>query len=70
MNKNKLKAKIVWSGDTQADLADALNMSLSNLSLRINGRIEFRQSEIQGIKERYKLSSEELDEIFFEDAVS
>ena len=70
MNKNKLKAKIVASGDTQLDLAKALNLSLSNLSLRINGKVDFRQSEIEAFKKRYKLTPTELDEIFFEDVVS
>lgn len=70
MNKNKLKAKMMEHGDTQSDLADALNISLSNLSLRINGKMDFRQSEIDAIKKRYKLSAAELDSIFFEDVVS
>ncbi len=70
MNKNRLKAKMIENGDTQNDLAKALNLSVSNLSLRINGKMDFRQSEIDTIKKRYKLSSSELDSIFFEDVVS
>ena len=70
MNKNKLRAKMVEYGDTQADLAKALFISVSNLSLRINGRVDFRQSEIDLIKKRYNLSAEDLDLIFFADAVS
>lgn len=70
MNKNKLRAKMVEHGDTQADLAKALFISVSNLSLRINGRVDFRQSEIDLIKKRYNLSAEDLDHIFFADAVS
>lgn len=70
MNKNKLRAKMVEHGDTQADLAKALFISVSNLSLRINGRVDFRQSEIDLIKKRYNLSAEDLDLIFFADAVS
>ena len=70
MNKNRLKAKMIENGDTQNDLAKALNLSVSNLSLRINGKMDFRQSEIDAIKKRYKLSSSELDSIFFEDVVS
>lgn len=67
MNKNKLKAKIVEHGDTQRDLADALNIALSNLSLRINGKVDFRQDEILAIKKRYKLSAEEVENIFLTD---
>ena len=67
MNKNKLKAKIVEHGDTKRDLADALNIALSGLSLRINGKVDFRQDEILAIKKRYGLSSGEVDSIFFTD---
>ena len=70
MNKRKLQAKIIEHGDTQGDLAGALGMSLSNFSLRINGKIEFRRSEIEMIKHRYNLNPVELNDIFFEDVVS
>ncbi|MBO7710741.1 MAG: DUF739 family protein [Lachnospiraceae bacterium] len=70
MNSNLLKSMIVKNGDTQEKLAEAMGMAVSALNLRINGRIEFRRNEINFIKHRYKLSSEELDEIFFEELVS
>lgn len=70
MNKNKLRAKMIEHGDTQTTLAEFLGLSLSNLSLRINGKVDFRQSEIDAIKQRYKLTAGELDSIFFADAVS
>lgn len=70
MNKRLLKAKIIANGDTQADLAKSLNLSLSNLSLRINGHTDFRQSEINAIINRYHLSDCEVREIFFADVVS
>lgn len=66
MNSNLLKAVIKKHGETQADLAEALGLSLSNLNDKINGKsASFRQSEIIAIKERYKLTAEEVDEIFF-----
>lgn len=66
MNKQRLRGKIVENGDTQSDLAKALGMSLCNLSLRINRKVEFRCNEIEAIKQRYKLSAEEVDNIFFD----
>lgn len=66
MNSNLLKAVIKKNGETQADLAAALGLSLSNLNEKINGKnASFRQSEIIAIKERYKLSAKDVDEIFF-----
>ena len=66
MNSNLLKAVIKKHGETQADLAEALGLSLSNLNDKINAKsASFRQSEIIAIKERYKLTAKEVDEIFF-----
>ena len=70
MNSNLLKATIVKNGDTQETLAEAMGMQASGLNMRINGHIEFRRSEINFIKQRYKLSSHEIDEIFFAELVS
>lgn len=66
MNKQLLKAHIVKNSDTQEALATALGITLSRLSVRINGRgTEFRQSEIATIKNRYNLSDEDVANIFF-----
>ena len=62
---NMLKAKIVEFGETQADLANLLGIALSNLSLRITGKVDFRSSEIRAIKEHYHLSPEDVCAIFF-----
>lgn len=70
MNSQKIKAVIVGHGETQADLADALGIALSALNARINGHTEFRRSEINAIRARYKLSQEETMDIFFNEAVS
>ena len=70
MNTNALKAVIVRNGDTQGKLAEAMGMQQSALNNRINGKIEFRRNEINFIKERYKLSMKEVDDIFFEDVES
>ena len=70
MNTNSLRAVIVKNGDTQAKLAEAMGIPVSALSYRINGKIEFRRNEINFIKNRYHLTAEETDAIFFEDVVS
>lgn len=65
MNTNLLKAKIVEHGDTQAQLASAIGISASNLNDKINGKVSFRQNEIASIRNRYNLTSQEVDLIFF-----
>ncbi|MBR3244653.1 MAG: helix-turn-helix transcriptional regulator [Parasporobacterium sp.] len=70
MNSFKIKALIVKHGDTIARLADAMGLPASALSQRVNGKIDFRRSEILFIKRRYGLSAKETDDIFFEDVVS
>lgn len=70
MNSNLLRAEIVKNGDTQASLAQQMGLQVSALSMRISGKIEFRRNEIVFIKNRYGLTAEETERIFFEDAVS
>jgi hypothetical protein len=54
-------------GDTQQILADALGLSLSRLNAKINGTdgAEFRMSEIKFFRDRWHLTPEEVDQIFF-----
>lgn len=70
MNKQLLKAKIVEHGDTQAQLAAAIGISASNLNDKINGKVSFRQNEIAAIRNRYNLSAQEVDHIFFDQQLS
>lgn len=70
MNSNLLRAEIVKNGDTQASLAQQMGLQVSALSMRISGKIEFRRNEIVFIKNRYGLTAEETERIFFEDDVS
>lgn len=70
MNCNLLRAEIVKHGDTQARLAQLMGLQVSALSMRMSGKIEFRRNEILFIKNRYGLTAEETERIFFEDAVS
>ena len=70
VKKNLLEAKMKIFGDTQSDLAEALEISLSTFNYKLNGKSEFTRDEIQKIKERYNLTAEEIDEIFFGQDVS
>ncbi|MBP1046439.1 XRE family transcriptional regulator [Enterococcus sp. BWM-S5] len=72
MNKIKLKSVIVLNNDTQNSLAASIGISPQTLSSKINERqgSEFTQTEIKTIKEKYSLSAEEVDEIFFNNFVS
>lgn len=52
-------------GDTQGELARMLGVTESTLSWKINGKSEFRQSEIKAIADRYGLTGEEIKSMFF-----
>ena len=72
MNTAKIKSVMALHGDTSAVLAGAIGMSPQTFSAKINERngAEFTQGEISKIKERYSLSPEEVDLIFFGEKVS
>lgn len=57
-------------GDTQESLADALGISRTRLTAKINGVSDFRQLEMLFIKKRYDLTADEVDDIFFSSKVS
>ena len=52
-------------GDTQSELARMLGVTESTLSWKINGKAEFKQSEIKAIANRYGLTGEEIKSMFF-----
>jgi FixJ family two-component response regulator len=57
---------MVLNGDTNKSLAAFLNISERSVNDKINSNgTEFRQSEITAIKERYSLTPEKVDLIFF-----
>ena len=65
MNTQLLKSKIMEHGDTQAQLAQAMGISASNLNDKINCKVPFRQNDIAAIKARYHLTADDVDLIFF-----
>ena len=56
---------MVYHGDTQKDLADALGITEQTISEKINGISDFKQSEIKALIRRWNLTPAEHDEIFF-----
>ena len=70
-NKQKLRGAMLLHGDTMNDLAEALGIAYQTLSMKMNANgSEFTQGEIAVIRERYKLSDEQVIQIFFEELVS
>lgn len=65
MNKKWLEAEMKRFGDTGSTLADALNISEVTLSRKKNGESDFTRGEMAIIKNRYALSADMIDQIFF-----
>jgi len=72
MNKNLLKATMIAHGDNFKTLAEYLGITVSTLSKKINEKRKagFNQPEIMMIKNRYSLTADEVDTIFFGNEVS
>lgn len=66
MNKALLRSIMALRGDTNRDLAKLLNKSEQTISAKLNENgTEFKQGEIALIKERYDLTPEQVEAIFF-----
>ena len=70
MNSLEMKVAMKRNEDTQEKLAEVLGLQISGVSARINGRISFRASEIEKIRERHNLSNDDPVKIFFTTKVS
>lgn len=70
MDKALLESKMKLFGDTGGSLAEYLGITRSTFSSKINGKSDFTQKEITLIKQRYDLSADEVDGIFFAVQVS
>lgn len=72
MKKNELESVMKLFGDTGNDLARFLGIARSTFSAKINetNGAEFTQGEIMMIKQRYHLTPEQLNKIFFTNEVS
>ena len=67
LNKNQLRSFMALNGDNDGKLAEYLGLSRSRFSAKINetGSAKFNQGEISKIKQRYNLTADEIDSIFF-----
>ena len=67
MNKNMLASKMKLYGDTISSLAEHIGIARATLSNKINctNGAEFTQNEIAMVKEKYNLTPNEVNEIFF-----
>ena len=63
--KAKLKAVLERYGQTQNDLAELLNITYQSVSIKLNGKSDFTQSEIFKIIYHYNLTPDEVMDIFF-----
>jgi len=63
--KWKLREQMDIYGDTLESLANYLNITYQTLSKKMNGHVDFTRTEILKIKQRYNLSAEQVDNIFF-----
>ena len=65
MNSQLLKGLIKMHDGSQSVLADAMGLSLSRLNAKINETsAEVSQNEIIFIRDRYKLSPEQVSDVF------
>ena len=66
MNKELLRSVMVLNNDTYVTLANALGISPQSVSNKVNENgTEFTQGEIKLIKNRYNLTPEQVESIFF-----
>lgn len=66
MNSQLLRSVMVLHGHTNKDLAKLLGKTEQSISNKINEKgTEFTQGEIAKIKERYNLTAEQVEAIFF-----
>lgn len=65
MNANELRAHMARHGDNCLRLAEVLGKSPSTISHKLNDGIPFSIVEIQTMIDRYGLTPEEVQTIFF-----
>ena len=70
MVMKELKAEMVRRGFSVKDLAEACGVSLNAFYKRLEGRIEFKQREIQCICNVMNLGHDDIMQIFFAKEVS
>ena len=62
---SKLRGKIREIFKTQSAFAEAMGMSTTSLSVKLNNNVEFSQKEIEKVVELLKIDKEEIPAYFF-----
>ena len=68
-NYNKLLGRIIERCGTQYNFAKKMKLSERTISLKLSGKIEFKQSEIDKACEILQISKKEIAEYFFSQKV-
>lgn len=63
--KHRLREIMEKFGHTQNDLADLLGITYQSVSIKLNGKKDFTQSEIYNIIQYYELTPDQVINIFF-----
>ena len=66
MKKALLKAAVYKNGLIFGNISELIGITRAALSLKVNGKNQFTQSEISKIKTRLSLSAEETCNIFLD----
>lgn len=70
MNKNLFRAMHTAHGDSQKFVAEnVLGISEQALSAKVNGDTDFKHSEIKLLIDRYDLTPDDVEKIFFGDII-
>lgn len=70
MNRSALKARMVLNSISMNGLATMLGISRSALFRKFSGQSEFTQGEISKMASIFRLSAQEIGDIFFAEEVS
>ena len=64
-NYSKLLGRIVEVVGTQGKLAEMIGLSERSVSLKLNGKLDWKQSEMYRVCEVLKIATEEISNYFF-----
>ncbi len=72
MNANIIRARMAECGLTQGDTAKAIGISLSRFNAKLNNKngAEFSLPDAIALKKVLKLTTEQIEQIFFDEKVS
>lgn len=70
MKAGILRGMMAERGETQAELAAGIGISLSRFNAKLNGKADFTLGEVQAISRRYALTPDQTVAIFFDKEVS